>query len=132
MELFQQTSISKIVLPNLNHAKFTKMRATPLTSFSCWNVFFYGCKCYRWTKGTSVKLTLPTGWLWFTLLALQTCNLCSKLTTQTHQLHYPLQERHFPTPLRYREKQQLHWNRTTLPLQSSSLQSPKINVDNPT
>jgi len=30
---YQQTSISKTVLPN--HAEFIKMRATPLLSFSC-------------------------------------------------------------------------------------------------
>jgi len=65
---------------------------------------------YRWTKGTSTKLTLPTVWLWFTLLAVQTHNLSSKLATHTHQLHYPLQERHFRTSLRHAEKQQLHWN----------------------
>jgi len=34
----------------------------------------------------------------------------SKLATQTHHLHYPLQERHFPTPLHHAEKQQLHGN----------------------
>jgi len=39
---------------------------------------------------------------------------------------------HFPTPLRYTEKQQFYWNWATLPLQSSSLQSPKFNVDKPT
>ena len=87
---------------------------------------------HRWTKGNSMKFTLPIGWLWFTLLAVQTYNLSSTLATQTHQLHYPLQERHFPTPLRHREKQQLRWNWAMLPLQSSSLQSPKFNVDNPT
>ena len=43
-----------------------------------------------------------------------------------------LQERHFPTPLRHTEKQQFYWNWTTLPLHSSSLQSPKFNVDKPT
>ena len=83
-------------------------------------------------KGDFYETRLPTGWLWFILLAFQTYNLRSKLATQTHQLHYPLQERHFPTPLRHAEKQQLHWNWTMLPLQSSSLQSPKFNVDNPT
>ena len=34
---------------------------------------------------------------------------------------------HFPTPLRHIEKHQFYWNRATLPLQSSSLQSPKCN-----
>ena len=57
-------------------------------------------------KGDFYETRLPTGWLRFTLLAVQTCNLSSKLAVRTHQLHYPLQERHFPTPLRHREKQQ--------------------------
>jgi len=43
----------------------------------------------------------------------------------------PLQERQFPTPLRHAEKLQLHWNWAILPLQSSLLQPPKFNVDNP-
>ena len=73
---------------------------------------------HRWTKGTFMKLTLPNGWLWFSLRAVQTYNLSSKLATQTHQLHYPLQERHFPTPSRHTEKQQLHWNWAMLPLRS--------------
>jgi len=41
-----------------------------------------------------------------TVLVVQTYNLNSTITTQTYQLHYPLQERHFPTPLRRAEKQQ--------------------------
>jgi len=57
---------------------------------------------------------LPTGWLWFTLLAVQTYNLSSTLATQTHQLHYPLQERYFPTSLRHAEKQRLHLKLTSL------------------
>jgi len=40
-----------------------------------------------------------------TVLAVQTYNLSSKLATQTYQLRYPLQERHFPTSLRHAEKQ---------------------------
>jgi len=39
---YQETSISKTVLPN--HAKFIKMRATPLLSCYCWNDFFYDFK----------------------------------------------------------------------------------------
>ena len=42
-----------------------------------------------------------------------------------------LQERYFPPPLRHTQKQQFYWNWVTLPLQSSSLQSPKLNVDKP-
>ena len=48
-------------------------------------------------KGDFYETRLPTGWLLFTLLAVHTYNLSSKLVTQTHQLHYQLQERHFPT-----------------------------------
>jgi len=43
-----------------------------------------------------------------TVFAVQTYNLSSKLATQTYHLHYPLQERHFPTPLRHAEKQQFY------------------------
>jgi len=55
-------------------------------------------------KGDFYETRLPTGWLWFTLLAVQAYNLSSKLATQAHQLHYSLQERHFPTPLRHAKK----------------------------
>jgi len=60
--------------------------------------------------------------------AVQTYNLCSKLATQTHHLHYPLQERHFPAPSRHAEKSScteteqcylcrvLHFNRQNLML----------------
>jgi len=70
--------------------KFIKMIATPFVSFSCWNGFFYDCKCYvyRWSKETSTETKLPIGCLWFTLLAVETYNLNSKLPTQTHQLHH--------------------------------------------
>jgi len=34
--------------------------------------------------------------------------------SRKHQLHYQLQERHFPTPLRTAEKQQFYWNWTTV------------------
>ena len=44
----------------------------------------------------------------------------------------PLQERHFPTPLRHAEKQQLYWKWATFSLESFSLQPPKFNVDKPT
>ena len=59
--------------------KFIKMRATPFVSLLKW--LFYDCKCYvyRWRKETSTKPTLPIGWLWFTLLAVQTYNLNYKL-----------------------------------------------------
>jgi len=43
-----------------------------------------------------------------------------------------LQEWHFATPLRHTEKQQFYWNWETLPLQRSSLQPPKFNVDKST
>jgi len=78
-------------------------------------------------KGDFTKSTLPIGWLLF-----ETYNLSSKLPTQTHQMRYPLQERHFPAPLSHAEKQQLYRNWEKLSLQSSSLQPPKRNVDRPT
>jgi len=40
-------------------------------------------------KGDFTKTTLPIGWLLFTLLAVETYNLHSKLPTKIHQLHYP-------------------------------------------
>ena len=38
---------------------------------------------YCWRKETSTKPTVPVGWLWFTLLAVQIYKLNSKLSTQT-------------------------------------------------
>jgi len=52
-------------------------------------------------KGDFTKTTLPLGWLLFTLLAVETYNLSLKLPTKMHQLHYPLQERHFLATLRH-------------------------------
>jgi len=53
------------------------------------------CLGYRLSKHkmTTYSLSPPghpyaIGWLWFTLLAVQTYNLNSKLPTQTHQLHH--------------------------------------------
>jgi len=40
-------------------------------------------------KGDFTKTTLPIAWLLFTLLAIQTDNLGSKLSTKIHQLYYP-------------------------------------------
>jgi len=83
-------------------------------------------------KDDLTKTTLPIGWRLFTLLAVETDHLSSRLPTQTHQMRYPLQERHFAAPLRHAEKQQLHWNWeklsklfTSTEVQSSSLQPPK-------
>jgi len=56
---YQGTSFSKTVLPN--HAKFIKMRATPFLSFSCWNDFFYDCKC-RYTVIQSGRLRNSTAY----------------------------------------------------------------------
>jgi len=36
----------------------------------------------------STKTTLPVGWFWFTLLAVQAYYLSSKLSMQAHQVHY--------------------------------------------
>jgi len=112
------------------------MRAKPFVSFPCWIGFFYDCKCYvcNWKKETSTKPTLLVGWLWFTLLAVQTCKLNSKLPAQTHQLHHLASRMAFSSTITvcHIEKQQFYWNWATLPLQSSSLQMPKFNVDKPT
>jgi len=43
----------------------------------------------------------------------------------------PLQERHFPTPLRNAEKQPLYWKWPKLCLQSSSPQPPNLMLINP-
>jgi len=59
-------------------------------------------------KGDFTKTTLTIGWLLFTLLAVQTDNLGSKLPTKIHHLYYPASRSHFPAPLRYSEKQQLY------------------------
>jgi len=40
-------------------------------------------------KSDFTKTTLPICWLLFTLLAIVTYNLSSKLPTKMHQLHYP-------------------------------------------
>jgi len=40
-------------------------------------------------NGDFTKTTLPIGWLLFTLLAVETANLSSKLPTKTHKPHYP-------------------------------------------
>jgi len=69
--VYQQTSISKTVLPN--YAKFTKMRATPFLIFLLkWLFLWLQLLVHHWKQGSSMKLTLPAGWLWFTLLAVQT------------------------------------------------------------
>jgi len=71
---YQETSISKNLLTN--HAKFIKMRATPFLSFSCLNDFFMtGNITIPLNKGGFYETQLPTGWLWFTLVAVHTCNL---------------------------------------------------------
>jgi len=115
--------------------KFIKIRATLFLSFSCWNEFFYDCQywVYRWRKETFTKLALPIGWLWFTLIEVKTDNLGSKLPTQAHQLHYRASRTLFSDTITSwdAEKQPLYWNWATLPLQSYSLQPPKINVDKP-
>jgi len=66
------------------------------------------------------KLALPIGWLWFTLLAVKTDNLSSKLPTQAHHLHYRASRTIFSDTITswYAEKQPLYWNWATWPLQS--------------
>ena len=55
-----------------------------------WHFLWLQMFVYLWTKGATTKLALATGWLWFTVLAVQTYKLSSKLATQTHQVHYLL------------------------------------------
>ena len=75
------------------------------------------------------KPTLPIGWLWFNVHAFQVHNLISKLTTQTHQLHYPASRTSFFDTITSSRKQPFYWNWATLPFQSPPLQSPKFNLD---
>jgi len=80
----------------------------------------------------STKPTLPIGWHWFTVLAVQACNMCFELPTKTYQLHYLASRTSFSgTITSYTEKRQFYWNWTTLPLQSASLHLPTFNVDKP-
>jgi len=76
-------------------------------------------------KGDFTKTTLPIGWLLFTLLAVETYNLSSKLPTKMHQLHYPVSRTSFSGTITSCRKQQLHWNWEKLSSQSSPLQPPK-------
>jgi len=50
-------------------------------------------------KGDFTKTTLLTGWLLSTLLAVQTDNLGSKLSTKIHQLHYPASRTSFSSTI---------------------------------
>jgi len=63
----------------------------------------------RW-KETFAKLTLPIGWLWFTLLPFKPTIWAQSYPRKRTKCTTPLQERHFPTPLRHAEKQPLCWN----------------------
>ena len=60
------------------------MRATPFLCFTSSYDACYDCRyeVYHWTKETYTKSTLPIGWLWFTVVAVQTYNQSSKLPTQ--------------------------------------------------
>jgi len=77
-------------------------------------------------KGDFTNTTLPMGWLLFTLLAVETYNLSSKLRTKMHQVHYPTSRTSFSGTITSCRKQQLYWNWEKLSLQSSSLQPPKL------
>jgi len=74
-------------------------------------------------QGVFYETTLLIGWLWFTLLAIETYNLNSKLPTETHQLHHLASRTAFSSIVTSHS----FWG--TLPLQISSLQSPKFNID---
>jgi len=77
-------------------------------------------------KGDFTKTTLPIGWLLFVLLAVETYNLSSKLPRKCINSTTPLQERHFPAPLRHAQNSScieteksylckvLHFNRQNL------------------
>jgi len=81
-------------------------------------------------KETFTKLTLPIGLMWFTLLAVQTYTIWAQSYPRKHTNCITLvQERYFPKPLRHAEKSNCVEIGPTLPLQSSSLQPPKFNVD---
>jgi len=81
-------------------------------------------------KDDFTKTTLPIGWLLSTLLAAETDNLWAQSYPRKYtNCTTPLQGSHFPAPLRHAEKQPLYWNWEKLSLQSSSLQSPKLNVN---
>ena len=110
------------------------MSVTPVVSLSCWNGFFCDCKCYVycWWKETSTKLIFPIGWLSFTLLAVQTYNLNSKLPTQTHQLHRLDSRTAFSNTITSHRKTAVLLKLSNLALKSFSLQSPKCNVYKPT
>jgi len=108
------------------------MRATPFVSFSCWNGFFYDCKCYdyRWRKeilrnphclsagSDSLYLQFkPTIW---TLSHLRKHINCT-ISLQERQHHYATQKTSSSTVTE---------NVTFAKL--FTLQSPKFNVDKPT
>jgi len=77
-------------------------------------------------KGDFKKTTLAIGWLLFTLLAVETYNLSSKLPTKMYQVHCPASRTSFSSTVTSFRKQQLYWNWEKLSLQSSSLQPPKL------
>jgi len=79
-------------------------------------------------KGDFTKTTLRIGWLLFALLAVETRNLSSNYPRKCTNCTTPLQERHFPAPLRQAENSScieteksylckvLHFNRQNLML----------------
>jgi len=67
----------------------------------------------------SAKPTLPIGWHWFTLHAVQ-ADYSSKLPTQTHQLHYLASRTLFSDTV-----SSYNWSWATLPLQRSSFHPTK-------
>jgi len=95
---------------------------------------FYDCKCsvYRWTKETFTNLTLLSAGSDSLYLQFKPTIWAQSYPRKRTNFTTPLEERHFPKPLRHAEKQQLYWNWATFPLQSSSLQPPKFNVHKPT
>jgi len=61
-------------------------------------------------KGDFTKTTLPIVWLLFTLPAVETYNLSSKLPTKMHHVHYPSSRTSFSSTITSCRKQQLYRN----------------------
>jgi len=81
---------------------------------------------HRWTKTTSRKPRCLSAGSYSLYLQLKPTIWAQSYPRKCTNCPTPLQERHFSAPLRHAEKQQLYWNCEKLPLQSSSLQPPKL------
>jgi len=84
---------------------------------------------YRWTKATLRKPRCLSAGSYSLYLQLKPTIWAQGYPRKYTNCTTPFEEGHFPAPLRHAEKQQLYWNWEKLSLQSSSLQPPKLNVD---